>query len=159
MQEPVYPPVAIRHARPHDRAFVLETAERLAAFDPPRWRTKREIWEGEARTLRAWFDGTLKGTLLVAERGGAPLGFVFLERHTDYFTLQEHGHVGILAVAQHAEGTGAGRALLEAGEAWARERGYRKLTLNVFEGNARARAVYDRLGFEPETRRYVKSLS
>jgi RimJ/RimL family protein N-acetyltransferase len=34
-----------------------------------------------------------------------------------------------------------------------------RLTLNVFEGNARARRVYERAGFAVETVRYVKRLS
>ena len=32
------------------------------------------------------------------------------------------------------------------------------LTLHVFEGNARARAVYARRGFRPESLKYVKFL-
>jgi RimJ/RimL family protein N-acetyltransferase len=32
------------------------------------------------------------------------------------------------------------------------------LTLNVFDGNVRARRVYERGGFAPETLRYVKQL-
>jgi GNAT superfamily N-acetyltransferase len=147
----------VRPCRAADRPFVLATVERLGAFDTPSWRTPREIWEGEARTLRGWFDGDVEGTLLLAERD-EPLGFIFLEHHVDYFTLEGHGHIGILAVAAAAEGTGAGRALLEAGEAWARNRGYRRLTLNVFEKNTRARGVYDRFGFQVETMRYCKQL-
>jgi RimJ/RimL family protein N-acetyltransferase len=150
--------IRVRDASAGDRAFVLETAKRLAAFDPPAWRTREEIWEGEARTLRQWFETPDIGTLLVAVANDTPVGFIFLERSRDYFTQEEHGHVGILAVAAEAEGTGAGRALLEAGEAWARDYGYERITLNVFEGNARARAVYERLGYAPETIRYSKTL-
>lgn len=150
--------IKVRGAEPDDRDFVMLTVRRLADFEVPGWRTPREIWEGEARTLQAWFEGAADGTLLVADRDRAALGFIYLERHTDYFTAEEHGHVGILAVAEHAEGTGAGRALLQAAEAWARDRKYRRLTLNVFEGNARARAVYERMGFAVETIRYTKSL-
>jgi GNAT superfamily N-acetyltransferase len=150
--------LTIRAARAGDRAFVLETARRLASFRTPAWRTTEEIWEGEARTLRGWFDGSEEGALLIAERDAVPLGFVFLERDIDYFTLAEHGHVGVLAVTADAEGSGAGRALLEASEAWAREQGYATLTLSVFEGNTRARAVYERLGFNVETIRYTKSV-
>jgi RimJ/RimL family protein N-acetyltransferase len=32
------------------------------------------------------------------------------------------------------------------------------LTLNVFVANARARAVYERAGFTPDTMRYAKPL-
>ena len=43
-----------------------------------------------------------------------------------------------------------GRALMRAAEAWGRERGYRRLTLNVFDGSTKARAVYDHFGYQPE---------
>ena len=49
-------------------------------------------------------------------------------------------------------------ALMRAAEAWARAHGYRRLTLNVFEANHAARAVYEHLGYAPETLRYVKIL-
>jgi ribosomal protein S18 acetylase RimI-like enzyme len=152
--------IAIRVARASDRAFVLETAKRLADFEAPAWRTPAEIVEGESRTLRAFFESPPPGTLLlIAESGdGRPLGFAYLETPRDYFTQRTHGHVGILAVAQEAEGRGAGGALLEAAEAWARRNGFRELTLNVFCANERAIRLYRRRGFEPETLRYVRRL-
>jgi GNAT superfamily N-acetyltransferase len=151
--------IAVRPARPEDRAFVLAAAVELAAFGPPEWRTPEEVVEGEARTLRAWFEGAPEGTaLLVAEEDGRPLGFAYVETLRDYFLEKEHGHIGILAVAGEAQGRGAGGALLEAAESWARGRGYGRLTLHVFEGNARARAVYARRGYRPESLKYVKLL-
>lgn len=152
--------IRVRSARGDDRPFVLATAARLAAFGPPPWRTAAEIVEGEARTLRGFFESPAEGaTLLVAEsEAAAPLGFAYLETVRDYFIGEEHGHVGILAVAGEGEGRGAGGALVRSSEAWARERGYRRLTLNVFEGNAHARSVYEHFGYRPETLRYVKFL-
>jgi len=138
---------------------VLQTAARLAAFGPPAWRTPEELVEGEARTLRDFFESPDDGTrLLVAESGDARLGFVLIEELRDYFTLEQHGHVGILAVTEGAEGRGAGRALLRAAESWARDRGFQTLTLNVFSGNDHARAVYEHLGFQEETVKYVKRI-
>ncbi len=61
-------------------------------------------------------------------------------------------------MAAEAEGQGVGRVLLEAAEDWAREQKLQMLSLNVFAGNARARHVYERLGYTPETLRYVKPL-
>jgi len=150
----------IRPARPDDRAFVIATAQRLAAFGPPSWRTPAEIVGAEAQTLRGFFDGLAEhSALLVAESDdGDRQGFVYLEPTHDYFTREEHGHVGILAVAERAGGQGVGGALLRASEEWARQRGYRRLTLNVFAGNRDARAVYEHLGFTPETLRYIKLL-
>lgn len=150
----------IRAATPGDRAFVLAAAQRLASFEPPAWRPAQEIVEGERRTLRAFFAAPPEGSsLLVAESDdGVGLGFVYLERLQDYFTLEAHGHIGILVVTDAAAGRGVGSALMRAAEAWARERGYRKLTLTVFEANTGARGVYDHLGYAPETLRYVKVL-
>jgi GNAT superfamily N-acetyltransferase len=66
--------------------------------------------------------------------------------------------VGILVVTEEGQGKSVGGELMRAAEAWAREQGYRKLTLTVFEANRAARAVYDHLGYAPETLRYVKIL-
>ena len=151
--------IRVRGARGTDRTFVLETAARLAAFGPPRWRTAEEVIEGEARTLRDFFESADEASrLLIVEAGDERLGFVLLEELRDYFTLERHGHVGILAVTEGAEGRGAGGALIRAAEAWARERRYRTLTLNVFSGNSHAREVYEHLGFESDTVKYIKGL-
>ena len=152
-------PIRVRTARGTDRGFVLETAARLAAFGPPPWRTADELVEGEARTLRDFFESPDDGSrLLIAESGDQRLCFALLEELRDYFTLERHGHVGILAVTKEAEGTGAGGALMRAAESWARDRGYRTLTLNVFGGNQHARDVYEHLGFVQDTVKYVKIL-
>jgi GNAT superfamily N-acetyltransferase len=151
--------IRVRVARGADRTFVLETAARLAAFGPPAWRTAEDLIEGEARTLRDFFESPDDGSrLVIAEAGDRRLGFALLEELRDYFTLERHGHIGILAVTEDAEGRGAGGALIRAAESWARERGYRTLTLNVFSGNSHARDVYEHLGFEPDTIKYIKAL-
>jgi GNAT superfamily N-acetyltransferase len=150
----------IRPAVTGDRSFVLAAAQRLASFEPPAWRPAQEIVEGERRTLRAFFDGPPAGSaLLIAEsEAGEGLGFAYLERLHDYFTLEAHGHIGILVVTEAAAGKGLGSALVRAAEDWARQQGYGKLTLTVFEANGSARRVYDHLGYAPETLRYVKVL-
>ena len=153
-------PALIRAASPADRAFVLEMARRLASFPPPAWRPREEIVSGEARTIEAFFAGPPAGSaLLIAESGGGDrVGFAYLERLQDYFTREPHGHLGMLAVTEEAAGKGIGSALIRAAESWAREQGYRRLTLTVFGANDAARAVYEHLGYVPETLRYVKIL-
>jgi GNAT superfamily N-acetyltransferase len=150
----------IRPAVPDDRAFVVAAARRLASFGPPAWRTSEEIVSGEARVLAAFFETPPAGSaLLIADsEHGRRLGFVYLERLQDYFTLVEHGHVGMLVVTEEAGGRGVGGALMRAADTWAREQGYRKLTLTVFEANHAARAIYEHLGYAAETLRYVKNL-
>jgi GNAT superfamily N-acetyltransferase len=152
--------VRVRPAQADDREFVLETAKRLAEFGPPPWRTPELVVEAESRVLHQFFQASLPDTtLLIAEsEDGRRLGFAYLETLVDYFDRRPHTHLAELAVAREAEGTGAGGALLAASEDWARARGDAFLTLNVFEKNRHARAVYEKRGFAPETLRYVKIL-
>jgi len=158
--------VRVRQARAEDRAFVFETAGRLAAFGPPPWRTSDDVIEGEVRTLRDFFETDFHETprsssssLLIAEsEAGEPWGFLFLEELRDYFTHEQHGHIGILAVAEAVEGRGAGAALMRAAEKWSRDRRHRLLTLNVFENNRHARDVYEHFGYRQDTVKYIKAL-
>ncbi len=150
--------IRVRPATPGDLDRIIDAAERLAAFGPPPWRTARQIVDAELSALRGFFARPPRGSaLLVAETPDlGVIGFVFLERARDYFTQEEHGHVGIVAVSERAEGRGAGAALMRAAEAWGRDQGFRTLTLNVFAENRRARRLYEHLGYAPETLRYLK---
>jgi GNAT superfamily N-acetyltransferase len=154
-------PIRIRAARGDDRAFLLGLLPRLTEFTLPPWRTVSEIIAGEERSLSsALAQLPPDEELLVAEDpAGAPLGFVYIETETDYFRGKPYTHIGILAVDRSGEGTGVGRALIEAAEEHARRRGDPFITLNVFDGNGHARAVYERLGYVPEVVRYVKPIS
>lgn len=152
-------PPCVREAHPDDREFVVATARRLADFGPPAWRSPLEIVAGEVRTLDDFFDaGTSGASLLIAEDPTGRLGFAYLETVVDYFSGEPHGHIGMIAVAEAAEGLGAGAALMRAAESWCRARGFTRLTLNVFAANAHARAFYDSRDFAVETLRYVKNL-
>jgi GNAT superfamily N-acetyltransferase len=149
--------ITVREGTAADRDFVIDAARRFAAFGPPPWRSVLEVVAGEVRCLDEFFDGRLAGrTLLIAEDDHGSAGFAFLEPAVDYFSGEPHGHIGMIAVTEAAEGRGAGAALMRAAEDWARANGYAKLTLNVFDGNTRARHVYERFGYRVETVRYVK---
>ena len=151
----------VRPALPSDRSFILGITPRLAqGFELPPWRTAREVVAAESATLeKALRPCTERAVLLVAEdTEGEPGGYVYVNVETDYFG-RTHAHIGILAVSSSAEGRGAGRSLVEAAEAWARSERLDLITLNVFASNQRARSVYERLGYAPETLHYVKPLT
>jgi len=94
----------------------------------------------------------------LAENSAGLLGYLFATTRLDYFTHEPHAHVEILALAPEAEGHGIARALMEEVEQWSRSRGYRRVTLNVFATNSRAKGLYEHLGYEPETIHYLKDL-
>ncbi len=151
---------ALRPASPGDEPFLLALTARLAAFSVPAWRTREEIAAADHAILLAALHHPGPETLiLVAESpAGIPAGYVFVSTKRDYFTGSRHAHVEVLAVTEAAEGRGVARALMTAAEEWARARGDDAITLNVFDRNAAARALYDRLGYQPETVHYRKGL-
>ena len=152
-------PVLIRLATAADREFLIGIADRLADFAHPVWRTREEIADGDRRALIEALDHPAADRdLFVAELDGARAGCLLMWTLEDYFAHLRHSHVSVLAVTRDAEGLGVGRALMDRAERWARERGHHRITLSVFEGNERARGLYERAGFSSEMRRYVKQL-
>jgi ribosomal protein S18 acetylase RimI-like enzyme len=151
--------VAIRLATAADRGFLGELANRLADFERPGWRSHAEIADGDRRALFDALDEPRPGTeLFIAELGAERAGCLLMWTLEDYFTQTWHGHVSVLAVTREAEGHGVGRALMEFAEQWSRRRGHTSLTLSVFEGNRRAQALYERVGYTTEMRRMIKRL-
>jgi GNAT superfamily N-acetyltransferase len=134
---------------------------RLHDFGPPRWRPRPVMDEAVARSIASSLEPLAAdhAAIFVAEESdGTPLGFIHVHTARDFFTGEEHGHVSDVVTASGEEGRGIGRALMAAGEEWSRGRGHRLLTLNVFAANSRARALYERIGYEPDTTKMVKVL-
>lgn len=153
--------ITLRTANPADEPLLLALTPRLAAFPLPAWRDRAQIALADHSILKAAVRDSPGDTLvLVAEESpGRVAGFVFAATHTDYFTARPHAHVEVLAVAPASEGRGLGRLLMSGVEDWARRRGLDHITLNVFDSNTRARALYERLGYEAELVKYRKTLS
>jgi ribosomal protein S18 acetylase RimI-like enzyme len=148
----------MRRAAAADRDWILSQAPRLHEFGPPPWRPRAVMDAAVARSIADTLDhATDDAIVLVAEdERGRLVGFIHMCSESDFFTAERHAHVSDLVVARDGEGRGVGRALLEAGERWARERGYRLVTLNVFRDNERARALYERAGYVAEITKFTK---
>lgn len=150
--------VTIRLATLADERTLSALADRLGQCPLPHWRTPSEIASADLRAmLGAVRAGDPDNVVMIAERGGAPAGCLHIHTATDFFG-RRHAHLSVIAVTPDAEGTGVADALMATAEAWTRERGLSLLTLNVVDGNARARRFYVRHGFGPEIVRYVKPL-
>jgi ribosomal protein S18 acetylase RimI-like enzyme len=105
------------------------TYAREVAFEPAEW-------ERRARDSAA---GERSVTFVVEPRDGMAAGAI----HDDPAVAHLYG----MWVAPEARGSGAGRALVDAVIAWARERGARRLTTSVTEDNDGALRLYERAGF------------
>lgn len=97
-------------------------------------------------------------TLIAETADGRRLGYIHMRPGKDGVTDEPCGYVSLLALDKGAEGTGVAHRLMAAAEDWARARGYRFLSLDVFADNRRAIDFYKRGGFEAETLRMVKPL-
>ncbi|RAO77119.1 GNAT family N-acetyltransferase [Dyella jiangningensis] len=141
-----------------DDDFILGLVPRFVDFTLPPWRRRHECIEGIRNDLRHHLDDQPANSFLfVAEDDdGEPVGFIHLQKTQDYFTGRSNCHISDVAVAQQHEGRGVGRALLEHAESWAREHRCHLVTLAVFPGNERARAIYESAGYAADLLRLAK---
>ncbi len=150
----------IRAADAGDDGFILSLVGRFVDFDLPAWRKRADCAAGIRRDLKKALDEPPPGeALFVAEdERGERVGFLRLQRTRDFFSGKPNCHISDLAVAPGRDGHGIGRALLAHAQTWARKQRCRLLTLAVFPGNARARALYERAGFAPDLLRLAKPI-
>ena len=152
-------PLTIRKAVAADERHVLDLSSRMANFELPPWRTPDEITGADAREmLEAMRSGHADSEVFIAERQGEIAGCLHMVVASDFFG-RRHAHLSVIAISEKAEGTGAGRALMEFADQWARARSLPFITLNVFAANARARRLYERCGYDVELLKYAKRLS
>lgn len=150
----------IRLANADDDDFILGLVGRFVEFELPPWRRRGECAAGiRADVARHLTEQPPGSHVFVAEDDtGQRVGFLHLQAVPDYFTGAQNIHISDLAVAPGLDGRGIGRALLAFAETWAREHHCRHLTLAVFPGNERARALYQRCGFGIDVLRMAKPL-
>ena len=144
------PIVSVRHAEPADAAALVELAEAVGA-EPEGWLITNGDWRtaGEERRYLRAIRRSPHAAVFVAEGPeGEIVGRLSIAR--DPHPASRHvADLGVM-VARGFRRRGAGRALMEAAEEWARESGVRKIELHVFPYNTGAIALYETLGYEQE---------
>ncbi|MFC5743823.1 GNAT family N-acetyltransferase [Dyella tabacisoli] len=149
------------HLAEDDDRFILDLTPRFVDFQLPPWRRRHECIEGIRKDLlRHLEDQPANSYLFIAkDSDGKRVGFMHLQKTQDFFTGRSNCHISDLAVAKEHEGRGVGKALLAHAEDWAREHHCQLVTLAVFPGNERARALYEATGYEPDLLRLAKPVS
>jgi GNAT superfamily N-acetyltransferase len=141
-----------------DREFVLGLAPRLAIGIAP-WRDPQKM----IVTAQGWItksieqDGTKTRVFVAEDEHGERLGFATVS-HDTHFTGEGQAYIGELVTNEAAEGRGVGKALAQACEQWAREQGYRILSLATGAANERALGFYRHMGYQDEDVTLVKLL-
>ncbi|MEM1173843.1 MAG: GNAT family N-acetyltransferase [Pseudomonadota bacterium] len=147
----------IRLAEPADIDAVLAMMPRLAMFELPEQRDARDLWRHDAATAQRWADGDAPNCRIhVAEVDGDIVGLAMVTMRPELLSEAPSAHLEALAVSDGFEGRGLGHGLMQAAEQDALEQGAESITLHVFARNERARALYERRGFDGELMRYIK---
>jgi len=151
--------VTLRPATADDRTFIDSLSPRLSGVPRPAWHDQTAMEGIQDRHMESSFE-PIEGasTLIACAQDGRRLGYIHLRPSTDGVTNEPCGYISLLATTEAAEGSGVAKRLMAAAEDWARGRGYRLLSLDVFADNRRAVNFYRRSGFKTETRRMVKPL-
>jgi ribosomal protein S18 acetylase RimI-like enzyme len=153
-------PVCIRPAGADDDAFILGFVERFTDFPLPAGRDRdtlsNGIHEDLAQKLR---ERPASSHFFVIEDHRQRAGFVHLQLVDDFFGGGLLCHISDLAVSPGYEGRGLAGRLLEHSESFGRQHACIRLTLGVFPGNSRARALYERYGFGVDMLRMGKALA
>jgi ribosomal protein S18 acetylase RimI-like enzyme len=87
-----------------------------------------------------------------------PIGFIWLIESTSGFTAAAFAWIMCVYVEAGSRGQGIGCQLMELGEQWAEDRGLIDIILNVSNENKTAIRLYESMGYEIETKRYIKKL-
>ena len=151
----------MRPARPADLARIWPATLQTAWDDLPedeRQGLDRRKWEQHfRRKIERFVEGNRTEKWVAEGTSGEFLGYLILGE-SSFLTQETHAFVYDIWVAPDHRGKGIGKALIEWAAGWARERGHHKIKLEVGEGNARARHVYESTGFREERRYMGKSL-
>ena len=127
----------IREARLSDCAAIARLNREEMGYDYPEEQTREK--------LRACLANPAH-KILVAEGGGEVLGYLHLADY-DVLYFPHLKNVLGLAVSHRCRRQGAGKALLAAGEAWARETGAAGVRLVSGEARKGAHAFYQSQGY------------
>lgn len=150
--------LTIRQATKADLEFLLSLIPRFSEFGLPPARDVTALNKHTQNALQTAFDGDSSLPIFIAEEDGQRLGFIQMREDKEFLSGEPHAYVLNLTVAKEAEGKGAGTALIQAAETWAKEKGYRFMSLNVFGTNYHARAFYKKLNFEEDSIKLTKKL-
>lgn len=146
--------IVIRHAKPEEAGTVAALAEKLCRqhlnYHPVRFTDFPDL-STRLEDLFAEEIPSPVARVLVAELDGEITGYVFLKLEPDSIVEISDARVWLhdIYVEPAARGRGAGKKLLDAAIAVAREFNSKTLMLQVWPQNRAARDLFQQYGFRP----------
>jgi len=134
---------------------------RLADFNVPSHRKAEHLWLGDREMVRGWASGQrpeVEVIVAINNDNQKTVGVAVVSHRKELLSGEPSAHLEVLALSKSAEGHGIATSLMQEIENIAVTNGASSLSLHVFANNAKARALYERQGFDGELLRYYKPL-
>ncbi len=151
--EELYPGQAFNH--------LSSTIEAYLSPETPLWWIEHE---GQPEADRTTAGSPILSPVLpsLPRRGlvprSSPVGSLWMGTAIDQVSGQRHSHIFLLYIAPEHRRLGLGRYLMDHAEAWAKARGDRHISLQVFAHNQPALRLYQRLGYQTQSIALIKNL-
>jgi GNAT superfamily N-acetyltransferase len=144
----------IRSGTPDDLASVERLVDEESRFHATSPIFRPYVSRDVARNVREQLREALadeEQALFIARRNGTDAGILSIgpSRGSPLYVPDDACYIGDTAVLAGYRDGGAGTALLGRALRWARERGFRNVTLHYQPANARSRAFWRGHGFQP----------
>ena len=152
----------ISEANTHDLDKIEALLPRLADFDVPTHRVREHLWHGDRDMVRDWAAGKrddVNAIVATSQDERKIIGVAVISFRKELLSGDPSAHLEVLALDKSAEGHGIATALMQEAEKLASSNGALSMSLHVFANNTRARALYERKGFDGELMRYYKPLT
>jgi GNAT superfamily N-acetyltransferase len=146
--------LSIRFAGPADCAAILGFIRELAEYE----RLLHEVTADEAQLRATLFGERPAAEVLIAELGGAPVGFALFFPSYSTFLGKPGLYLEDLFVRPAARARGVGLALMSALARLAVARGYGRFEWSVLDWNEPALRFYAALGARPQSEWTVQRL-
>lgn len=133
-------------------AHLAHTVEQYFSTETPLW------WVEEEQPLTQSATPQERQVLLSGRSLLSPVAALWLGTAIDQVTGHSHAHIFLLYVDPNHRRRGIGAALVRYAEKWARTRGDRQISLQVFQTNQPALNLYQSLGYQTQSFWMVKPL-
>jgi len=146
---------AVRPARPADAKLIHRFILELAEFE----QLGHEAHATDADVAALLFGPTPRAFCDIAELDGEPVGFALWFYNLSTFEGRHGIYLEDLYVRSDARAKGAGRALMSSLAKRCLDEGLARLEWTVLDWNAKAIAVYDRLGAQTKSEWILRRLT
>jgi ribosomal protein S18 acetylase RimI-like enzyme len=109
-------------------------------------------------TLDRYFSAETPLWFVTTPDRSSKIACLWLGIAIDQVTGIRHPNIFLIYVAPNHRRQGIGRALMGHAEAWAKERGYTQISLQVFTTNQPAIDLYQQLGYQPRSISMMREL-